>query len=378
MKTNPVTDGKAKFKPAPDQAVISPTGSMVTHWFRKVLGNPDLGSVYFMGSRNGMGTSWFMQTNALKYVNSFTFSFQVALAPNLLILQKQTKYVKERHICKDLNVIGYANLRKAEIICLILNYVADPSYGGKPINIGETLIKAQHLTPFSKGHKQENTLMGTLNESNVVDHLKQFVELHCENACGLKLTVLDNKEYGLVGYKDEGIVPKAQITSIDQVFRVKDTTNLASTTFFVGCEIKTKTTCDTEQTELEYIKTTLQNEVYGHISFCSEADAEVFKKQIPQRSHRAQRMIHGLNVLMDKSSCSSYEAYKKHLNNSFGSFRMFCIQLVDVIESSLGIPEITGVGVDHLLSVVQEVEVEVEVNTAHDSPKTHHAILANS
>eukprot|EP00731_Ephydatia_muelleri_P009968 Em0005g554a len=317
MKTNPVTDGKAKFKPAPDQAVISPTGSMVTHWFRKVLGNPDLGSVYFMGSRNGMGTSWFMQTNALKYVNSFTFSFQVALAPNLLILQKQ-------------------------------------------------------------GHKQENTLMGTLNESNVVDHLKQFVELHCENACGLKLTVLDNKEYGLVGYKDEGIVPKAQITSIDQVFRVKDTTNLASTTFFVGCEIKTKTTCDTEQTELEYIKTTLQNEVYGHISVCSEADAEVFKKQIPQRSHRAQRMIHGLNFLMDKSSCSSYEAYKKHLNNSFGSFRMFCIQLVDVIESSLGIPEITGVGVDHLLSVVQEVEVEVEVNTAHDSPKTHHAILANS
>ena len=41
MKTNPITDGKAKFKPAPDQAVISPTGSMVTHWFRKVLGNPD-------------------------------------------------------------------------------------------------------------------------------------------------------------------------------------------------------------------------------------------------------------------------------------------------------------------------------------------------
>ena len=174
----------------------------------------------------------------------------------------QTKYVKElHHICKDLNVIGYANLRKAEIISLILNYVADPSYGGKPINIGETMIKAQHLTPFSKGHKQENMLMGTLNENNVVDHLKQFVELHCENACGLKLTVLDNKEYGLVGYKDEGIVPKAQITSIDEVFRVKDTTNLASTTFFVGCEIKTKTTRDTEQTELEYIKTTLQNEV---------------------------------------------------------------------------------------------------------------------
>ena len=47
---------------------------------------------------------------------------------------------------------------------------------------------------------------------------------------------------------------------------------------------------------------------------------------------------------------------------------MFCIQLVDVIESSLGIPEIMGVGVDHLLSVVQEVEVEL--NTAHDSP-TH-------
>ena len=334
--------------------------------------------------------------------------------------------------------------------------------------------------------------------------------------------MLDNKEYDLVGYKDEGIVPKAQITSIDQVFRVKDTTNLASTTFFVGCEIKTKTTHDTEQTELEYIKTTLQNEVYGHISVCSVADAEVFKKQIPQRSHRVQvlhhaatlqvqqmfyvvastqrilrvahvvfspvvlanycdsqrfiqnrymnwiygsdpvptfadyghaksrdtiiqelaiwhelrkmienrgvplppfkhflpsiasthnrfkvgvdsisayimrvkavheklstegqliltlitlmhyntfiswRMIHGLNFLMDRSSCSSYEAYKKHLNNSFGSFRMFCIQLVDVIESSLGIPEIMGVGVDHLLSVVQEVEVEV--NAAHDSP----------
>ncbi|KAL5488747.1 hypothetical protein EMCRGX_G017734 [Ephydatia muelleri] len=88
------------------------------------------------------------------------------------------------------------------------------------------------------------------------------------------------------------------------------------------------------------------------------------------------RMIHGLNFLMDTSSCSSNETYKKHLNNSFDSFRMFCIQLVDVIESSLGIPQIMGVGVDHLLSVVQEVEVEV--NTAHDSPKTHHAILANS
>ena len=88
------------------------------------------------------------------------------------------------------------------------------------------------------------------------------------------------------------------------------------------------------------------------------------------------RMIQGLNFLMDKSSCSSYEAYKKHLNNSFGSFRMFCIQLVDVIESSLGIPEIMGVGADHLLSVVQEVEVEV--NITHDSPKTHHAIQANS
>ena len=73
------------------------------------------------------------------------------------------------------------------------------------------------------------------------------------------------------------------------------------------------------------------------------------------------RMIHGLNFLMDRSSCSSYEAYIKHLNNSFGSFRMFCIQLVDVIESSLGIPEITGVDVDHLLSVVQEVEVEVNM-----------------
>ena len=29
--------------------------------------------------------------------------------------------------CKDLNIIGYANLRKAEIISLIHNYVADPS-----------------------------------------------------------------------------------------------------------------------------------------------------------------------------------------------------------------------------------------------------------
>ena len=78
------------------------------------------------------------------------------------------------------------------------------------------MIKAHHLTPFSKGHKQENMLMGTLNERNVVDHLNQFVELHCENACGLKLTVINNKKYGLVGYKDEGIVPKAQITSIDK------------------------------------------------------------------------------------------------------------------------------------------------------------------
>ena len=34
------------------------------------------------------------------------------------------------------------------------------------------------------------------------------------------------------------------------------------------------------------------------------------------------------------------------------------------------------VGVDHLLSVLQEVEVEV--NITHDSPKTHHAIQANS
>ena len=121
--------------------------------------------------------------------------------------------------------------------------------------------------------------MGTLNESNVVDHLKQFVELHCENACRLKLTMLDNKKYGLVGYKDEGIVPMAQITSIDQVFRVKDTTNLASTTFFVSCEIKTKTTRNTEQTEVEYIKTTLQNEVYGHISVCSEAEQKCLRSR---------------------------------------------------------------------------------------------------
>ena len=28
MNTNPITDEKAKFKPAPNQAVISPTGSM--------------------------------------------------------------------------------------------------------------------------------------------------------------------------------------------------------------------------------------------------------------------------------------------------------------------------------------------------------------
>ena len=83
MKTNPITDGIAKFKPAPDQAVISPTGSMVTHWFWKVLGNPDLGSVCFM--------------NILVYANKCTkvltlsllFRFQVALAPNLLILRKQ-------------------------------------------------------------------------------------------------------------------------------------------------------------------------------------------------------------------------------------------------------------------------------------------------
>ena len=43
---------------------------------------------------------------------------------------RQTKYVN--HTCKDLNIIGYANLRSTEIISLILNYVADPSYGGKP------------------------------------------------------------------------------------------------------------------------------------------------------------------------------------------------------------------------------------------------------
>ena len=83
MKTNPITDEKAKFKPAPNQAVISPTGFMVTHWFRKVLANLDLGSVYFMGSWNGMGTPWFMQNNALKYANSFTIV--------LLILWKQAR-----------------------------------------------------------------------------------------------------------------------------------------------------------------------------------------------------------------------------------------------------------------------------------------------
>ena len=106
----------------------------------------------------------------------------------------------------------------------------------------------------------------------------------------------DNKEYGLVGYKDEGIVPNAQIPSIDKVFRVKDTTNLASTIFFVGCEIKTKTTHDTEQTEVEYIQTTLQNEVLGRISVCSEADAEVLKKQIPQCSHRVQVLHHAATL----------------------------------------------------------------------------------
>ena len=86
---------------APDQAVISPTGSMVTHWFWKVLGNPDLGSVYFMESRNGMGTSWFMQTNALKYVNSFTIvPFPGSTSPKPLDIAETSEWIMQERLWK--------------------------------------------------------------------------------------------------------------------------------------------------------------------------------------------------------------------------------------------------------------------------------------
>lgn len=74
MKTNSITDGKAKFKPAPDQVVISyhPLALWLLTGFGKCLEILIwvLSTLWDQG--NGMGISWFMQTNALKYVNSFT------------------------------------------------------------------------------------------------------------------------------------------------------------------------------------------------------------------------------------------------------------------------------------------------------------------
>ena len=70
---------------------------MVTHWFRKVLGNPDLGSVYFMGSE------WhgFMQTNALKYVNSFTIvPFPGSTSPKPLDIAETSEWIMQERLWK--------------------------------------------------------------------------------------------------------------------------------------------------------------------------------------------------------------------------------------------------------------------------------------
>ena len=117
------------------------------------------------------------------------------------------------------------------------------------------------------------------------------MELHCENACGLKLTMIDNNEYGLVGHKDEGIVPKAQITSIDQVFRVKDTTNLAPTTFVVKSRQRLHVKLSRQRWST--LKLHCKMKYMATFHFAAKLhNAEVFKKQIPQRSHRIQVLHH--------------------------------------------------------------------------------------
>ncbi|KAL5476111.1 hypothetical protein EMCRGX_G026017 [Ephydatia muelleri] len=146
----------------------------------------------------------------------------------------------------------------------------------KSINVGE------HLTPFSTGKCQENMLIGSLNEDNIIGHVKGFIA--CHDPC---LTVIDSHDYGLIGFNDKWIVPESQLTSIDQIYRVEEKLEadepgglIQIGRFFIGCEAKTNTTGATEAAAIVYMNVHLGGKAYDKISIKSDADAALLKMSV--------------------------------------------------------------------------------------------------
>lgn len=90
------------------------------------------------------------------------------------------------------------------------------------------------------------------------------------------------------------------------------------------------------------------------------------------------RLICGLEFLMDKSLCKSYESYKKHLNVICGSFRKFLyttvVQLEDLSLCAFMLPTVA--------EEMEELEAEDNANAGAytadgDSPKIHLAKNGN-
>ena len=206
------------------------------------------------------------------------------------------KYVKElKDICRILGIVGFSKLNKSSLIDVVVEHTGNTrSMIKKPINVGEQMLRSYNLTPFTKGKGQDSMLIGTLNEENIIGHVKGFIALH--DPC---LAVIDSRDYGLIGFNDKRIVPESQLTSIDQIYRVEEKLEadepggqIQIRKFFIGCEAKTKTTGATEAEAINYMNVHLGGRAYDKITIKSDADAALLKKFIPDRSHRVQVLHH--------------------------------------------------------------------------------------
>lgn len=137
-------------------------------------------------------------------------------------------------------------------------------------------------------------LIGSLNEDNIIGHVKGFIA--CHDPC---LTVIDSHDYGLIGFNDKWIVPESQLTSIDQIYRVEEKLEadepgglIQIRRFFIGCEAKTNTTGATEAAAIVYMNVHLGGKAYDKISIKSDADAALLKMCIPDCSHWVQVLHH--------------------------------------------------------------------------------------
>lgn len=141
------------------------------------------------------------------------------MSDNIRIEFLKARSVKElKDICRTLGVVGLSKLNKSSLLDLVVEHTGNPrSTIKKPINVGEQVLHSYNLTPFSKGKSQGNMLIGSLNEENIISHVKGFIARH--DPC---LTVIDSRAYGLIGFKDKRIVPESQLTSIDQIYWVEE------------------------------------------------------------------------------------------------------------------------------------------------------------